>query len=858
MPRIARFNSTSRVSSPRTPQAANLDPNAGQAAFAAAEGLEQIAGILEREEEADAVSYVSRTSADAQVFWAQRQAELQQGAGEGAPGYTQTVTSEWQQYREGLLAAAPNDTARDMLDQRLTSLGTSVQTSAVRFQHEAVMAQRSADFGLTTDRLAQAVRIGQMTRDEALREWQGNFDGATATWMSPEVASAYRAESGELFLDEAHQASYQSIRGELGLSPLVSASPVVERAALEVSGEFAPAGDVADLRPEIGQALALAGSIFGEPISVSSGHRTEAENRAVDGAPDSRHLHGLAVDIPIALDDPRRPELVAALIDAGFTSFGEYDGHIHADFGNAVREWQGASGTLPQFTPGVAAVLAERGVAEGVPAADIVRQPPVLPSDVTSGDTPVVSDPVAEVMARPDFQALPIEMQERLIRDVERDQRERRILARAELEPRIQTELAILATGDTAPEPVHFSDVAAAYEPEDVPRVWRQITAARATGELVAQVSDLSAAEQSALLTSLEPVPGTDFIAQQERHDAMAEAIRIDQEAREADPAGYVLRHSEALTGAVERAQQSGDVGQMAGAVAMIMDEQRRLGIVDPRPVPQPIAEAFIAQWGRTQGGARVDGLHGFIAGLGGSETVQAVMGQLADAGMPDAALVIASMDRPEQRGAAIALASIADMDLQDLMRPVSETRGDIDAAVQQGLQGFYASLDLNAGGADAMALYTEQTQRLAYRYVASGMSPRQAAQEAVAGVVGARYEFPEVRGRAIRVPIGENVEVARRGAEVLLLAPGMLGDIPAATSVPGVDPDELQRQFRNSLRANGFWVTLPDDSGLMLMVGTAAGPEMVLDANELPVSRTWAQLRDVRLDALDGTGAAP
>ena len=38
-------------------------------------------------------------------------------------------------------------------------------------------------------------------------------------------------------------------------------------------------------------------ALVGKPVSISSGYRSPALNRAVGGAPDSAHMHGLAADI---------------------------------------------------------------------------------------------------------------------------------------------------------------------------------------------------------------------------------------------------------------------------------------------------------------------------------------------------------------------------------------------------------------------------------------------------------------------------------------------------------------------------------------------------------------------------------
>ncbi len=70
--------------------------------------------------------------------------------------------------------------------------------------------------------------------------------------------------------------------------------------------------------------------IYGKPIRITSGYRTEAHNRNVGGVSGSSHLKGLAVDIAcIASSD--RYELLCALIKVGFNRIGVAKSFIHVD-----------------------------------------------------------------------------------------------------------------------------------------------------------------------------------------------------------------------------------------------------------------------------------------------------------------------------------------------------------------------------------------------------------------------------------------------------------------------------------------------------------------------------------------------
>jgi hypothetical protein len=77
---------------------------------------------------------------------------------------------------------------------------------------------------------------------------------------------------------------------------------------------------------------------LGKPLIVRSAYRSPAHNRAVGGAPRSKHLDGTAFDIAMANHDPVVFEEAAR--EVGFLGFGFYprSGFMHIDLGPA-RMW---------------------------------------------------------------------------------------------------------------------------------------------------------------------------------------------------------------------------------------------------------------------------------------------------------------------------------------------------------------------------------------------------------------------------------------------------------------------------------------------------------------------------------------
>lgn len=172
--------------------------------------------------------------------------------------------------------------------------------------------------------------------------------------------------------------------------------------------------NISSINHQVQDSLAIAGELFGRPLILNSGYRpaTQAEADAiaadgrVSGTPqstanpavgDSSHSHGTGVDISTAGMSPEdKGRLVNSLVIAGFTGFGEYGNHIHADMRsnvtgsfNAETGWGGWTNLSPEVTQ----ALALRGFAPGRSSAEIdrsggaaIRARTMTPVDYTVGN----------------------------------------------------------------------------------------------------------------------------------------------------------------------------------------------------------------------------------------------------------------------------------------------------------------------------------------------------------------------------------------------------------------------------------------------------------------------------------------
>jgi len=89
-------------------------------------------------------------------------------------------------------------------------------------------------------------------------------------------------------------------------------------------------GSGAEMNQEFLYMLDAARKIYGKPMRVNSGYRTEAHNKKVGGVSSSSHLKGLAADISCK-DSSNRFEMVQAFIKAGFKRIGVAGSFIHID-----------------------------------------------------------------------------------------------------------------------------------------------------------------------------------------------------------------------------------------------------------------------------------------------------------------------------------------------------------------------------------------------------------------------------------------------------------------------------------------------------------------------------------------------
>lgn len=161
--------------------------------------------------------------------------------------------------------------------------------------------------------------------------------------------------------------------------------------------EFAPTSvhagvDLRNVNSQVLDAAAVAGELFGRPLPITSGYRSQARQDEIRASGDpnrptvakkSGHTERDALDIStVGMSEDDKAKMVGSLVDAGFTGIGQYDTHIHADFREAVPASFGNKpgwGGWTYLSEPVMQALQERGFAAGLSRDKLQRRGAFVP-----------------------------------------------------------------------------------------------------------------------------------------------------------------------------------------------------------------------------------------------------------------------------------------------------------------------------------------------------------------------------------------------------------------------------------------------------------------------------------------------
>jgi len=369
---------------------------------------------------------------------------------------------------------------------------------------------------------------------------------------------------------------------------------------------------------------------------------------------------------------------------------------------------------------------------------------------------------------------------------------------------------------------------------EDGEKAYQAFTKEQEVGAAVSALATASDAEQTDLLKQFAPTGTAGVADAAERYRVLSGQAQELRRQRESDPAGYAARYSPRVQAALETSQDSPEAAR-AYATATIA-EQRRLGVSQPQILPDALA-SDLAQSFYTQGGEQVAALLQTEQEKWGAHWPQ-VFGELSAKKLPPAALAIG---RGMEPGAAIRLASVAGIPMDELKKGVDVPANDLREELTNSMSEFRLSLDGVVGGENTFASMYDAAERLTYSYLRQGKKLSDATDQAYREVLGDHYAFHEVNGRVFRVPAEHDVRSIELGARRALDSVSMddlQAVIPTSTGTAEIAAEDYQRAIRRS----GYWVTSSNqERGLALFLDGA--PVLRKDGSVFEV--TWDQLRE-------------
>lgn len=353
-----------------------------------------------------------------------------------------------------------------------------------------------------------------------------------------------------------------------------------------------------------------------------------------------------------------------------------------------------------------------------------------------------------------------------------------------------------------------------AYGPENGSRLHNEFLGWQDIGETLSMVPMMSPEKVRRKLDDLNPAnrpAGEGFAAESAQFAFIVNQVKAMEKRKQADPIKYIMQHDEEYRELFEKAQSDGL--PMDSYVKAVMAEQERLGVIEPKLVPDNVAENIVSRFESIdQGGEMPAQVVEDLSQRWGKHW-PALFRQISK-DMPEAALVVAS-GIPKQ--AAILLSQNASVDDASLKGALEGTTArDIDEQITEDMVEFNQTMHGSIGKKSTASIIAHQTKRLAYLYAKSGASPEDAATRAYNEVVGDKYHF---RG-TYRVPKDPQYDIDIIEDSAQLAIEGMDLSNIAVRMPQGFEsvPKEFLSEFTaNAIRRNAEWVTNEDETGLIL-----------------------------------------
>ncbi len=453
-------------------------------------------------------------------------------------------------------------------------------------------------------------------------------------------------------------------------------------------------------------------------------------------------------------------------------------------------------------------------------------------------------------------------------RKLEQERMRQQELAKTEFINNYQNVVAKLSSGVDVPvqERPTQEQLRVAYGPSEGDRKFQEMQTVSRIAPSISQLNTATVAEAGPIISRFAPDPKSDNFAFEKRiYDGLLEQWQGIQKARNADPAAFLLQNSKAV----------------AGKYASVTDAQNAL-LEANTPEERSIAAQNLIQRGQSYTSfmmAEQDRLGVPVQDrkLLPVESVKRITGQfdalVAEGKITDAANMIRTTVGAFGDGAAVAidqlgktagptlrftLEGIDPRTVETFVFANGQSEQDLKASV--GNDAWRDMTDevrrqlapLDSTGTSEYPVYMDAAMKIAAVKIKSGMTPKQASQQAASELINSRYLFAGRSDGAVtyRVPLatpqGNRIDAPSvvRGADYTLdrLTPDQVTLGEAAPT--GVTAD-LYKQYRvERIKKTGQWRTLGDESGLELTYQDDAGRLVpVRGPSGQVIRKTWQEL---------------
>lgn len=821
-----------------------------------------------QQQRATADAEAAKTMSQARLDWNQRMNDLQNQAGPGAPGFTQSFESQFDAYANTALEQAASPQARKFLQDRMTELRTSLGVQANNFENRAkteYQFQTIKDAGQNVQRL---VYSDPSQFVEALGEHFGMVDAM------PNLTAEAKAKYKSNFQDEV---SLSAETGEMQRDPV---GYMERRGLMALRGRNAVAGprvkiDPANLTADQKTLVDAANAQGVDPglMLMMSGYETGGTYSSTAKNPASSAYGYLQVlnktwkqygGTDADRSDPTRQATIgASIIRDNISSLTQALGRAPTPAEVYMAHQQGAGAA-------VAALKAD----PGTPMADVLKPFYTSQSDLDSainnnglsgktvgqalamyGDklgkytpagTPMTDAPGPdEIRPRADapisWNVLPWEKQSALYKQAQTLTEQKVATDRQRLSGVLSDATASLTTtGQWNGYTPKLGELQVAFGVADGTRRYEQLQNAQRTGQSIQSYMSMPTAQIVADVNANQPLPGDGFIDASRLYQARQEAAQRIMQARAADPGAFVLQSSGDVRNALQ-AVQAATTPQARAAAAQdyalkSVAEQQRLGIETPAVLPKSMATQLVSAF---NAGAK--------DGAGASNLVKQQADQWGKywpdvfkqihKDLPPSAQVLGYLGNDVDPATSAEIVRTSTLKPDELKSGLQNT--DVTAAgkaLQSQFAPFGKTMSYSLGGQKTYATLYDTAERLTYSYMQRGMAPDDAAKQAYQNLVGKTYQLDDTA----RVPSKYDLGAVRRGRDSIM---GSLDTLPVVVppAPKGMKLEDARTAYLSNLKRNAIWVTGADDNSLVLFDPTSQTPVML--AGNQPVTRSFDEL---------------